>query len=797
MRKTLLSFFCFIIIMIVSILPTKSQEINCLDCHENLVAKTVHDKVIKCSDCHNDILTEEHAAGSAKKVDCKQCHAALNAQMKNDVHRKLMHIPEEKAPNCKSCHGTHKIVAPDKVTDKEKAYCGKCHKPGVMIVPYHTVIKTSENCAICHTKKNHKQELSTSIHKNLSCSNCHSYVVNNLNNHQKGPKDGVLADCYLCHSAIAKEHKESIHGLSLTEGINEAAQCWDCHGSHSIDAVKNKKSKVYPTNLISTCGKCHDNKAFIEKYGFSANQPGKMYGKSVHGKLVMSGSKNSATCITCHGKHDIKNRVQLGSKISAIGLPNTCEQCHKEITEDYKKSIHWIAVKKGIRSAPSCNDCHSEHNIQEINTVNKREKMKKIQDNTCLQCHQNLLLSQRYGLENMNVKSYMDSYHGLASSRGNLNSAMCVDCHNVHKILPKSHAESSINDQNILATCKKCHTNASLTFANSYTHTTPKGSAADIESIVRKVYFWLIIIVVGWMILHNLMIFIHELRARYIRSKTQIRIPRFTKNELIQHTLLLTSFIVLALTGFLLKFPDSVMGELMYKLGFNEIIRQWVHRISAVVMILLSVYHVIYLLITARGRDVLFGLFPNLSDLTQMKDTMLYYLHLKKKHPEYDNYNYMEKLEYWALIWGTLVMGLTGLVLWFPTIGGNWAPVWFIKVSEIVHFYEAILATLAIIIWHWFFVIFHPKEYPLSFTAINGEMTVVHYKGEHRLRYNKLILEYIETRDGKRDAKKLSNFTKLFVNAIEKNGLNMDEFVSNELENDSELRNYVQKHEIK
>ncbi|NVN93692.1 MAG: cytochrome c3 family protein [Bacteroidetes bacterium] len=791
MRKVGFGFLFFIAMNFSMGLFLSAQEIKCIDCHENLILNTVHDKIIKCGDCHDDIRSEEHSKANIKKVDCKKCHAALNTQMNNDVHRKLKHLSEAKSPNCKSCHGTHNIISPTTIKDKEKTYCGKCHKTNIMATAYHTVSNTNESCAKCHNKKDHKLELSKSIHKNLSCANCHSYVVNNMANHKKAPKDGVLADCYLCHSAIAKEHKESIHGLSLTEGINEAAQCWNCHGSHDISPINTIESKVYPINLPATCGKCHDDTTFIKKYSLSANKPGKTYSESVHGKLVMSGKKNSATCVTCHGKHDIKNRVQYASMISSVNLPNTCEKCHKEITEDYKKSIHWIAVKKGIRSAPSCNDCHSEHNIQAINTINKRDKMKKIQDNTCLQCHQNLLLSQRYGMENMNVKSYQDSYHGLASSHGNKNAAMCVDCHSVHKILPKDHPESSTNKNNILKTCKKCHTEATETFANSYSHTTQVGSAANIESIVRKVYFWLIVVVIGWMFFHNLLILIHEIRNRYNKSKNEIRIPRFTKNELIQHTMLLSSFILLAITGFLLKFPDSILGDLFYSLGLTEIIRQWIHRISALVMIVLSVYHVIYLIFTSRGRDVLFGLFPNFSDLIQMKDTMLYYLHLSKKHPEYDNYNYIEKMEYWALIWGTVIMGLTGFVLWFPTIVGNWAPVWFIKVSEIVHFYEAILATLAIVVWHWFFVMFRPNEYPVSFTVFDGKMTVSHYKEEHRLKYYKVIQEFMEMEKGNLSAKKASHFTKLFIDTIEKQGITMQEFVNNELINDAKLREFI------
>ena len=791
MKKTLLSFFFFILFIFTYSNLLKAQEINCLDCHENFVAKSAHDKVVKCGDCHDDIIKEEHTKGSAKKVECKKCHSSLNAQMLNDVHRKLKHLTEEKAPNCKSCHGTHNVVNPSSVATKEKTYCGKCHKPGIKIVPYHTVSNERDNCAKCHNKVDHKAELSKSVHKNLSCANCHSYVVNNIDNHQKAPKDGVLADCYLCHSAIAKEHKESIHGLSLTEGVNEAAQCWNCHGSHEIYPVKDKNSKVYPTNLVSTCGKCHDNPEFIKKHSISGNQPGKMYTSSVHGKRLLSGNKNAPTCVTCHGKHDIKNRVQFGSKIAGVNVPNTCDKCHKQITEDYEKSIHWLAVKKGIRSAPSCNDCHSEHSMQSVYNGNKRDAVKKIQDETCMQCHQSLILSQRYGMSTKNANSYMDSYHGRASKHGDNKVALCVDCHNVHKILPKDHPESSINKNNIVNTCKKCHPEATDVFANSYSHTTQEKNSANIESIVKKVYFWLIVIVIGWMFVHNMLILIYEMQLRFRKTKNEIRIPRFTKNELIQHTFLLSSFLILATTGFMLKYPDTVFGQIMYKIGFNEVIRQWVHRCAAVVMIVLSFYHVIYLLFTRRGRDVVKGLFPNFSDITQLFGTMMFYMRLTKKHPQYDNYNYIEKMEYWALIWGTVVMGITGLVLWFPTVVGNWAPLWFIKVSEIVHFYEAILATLAIIIWHWFFVIFHPKEYPVSYTVFNGKMTINHYKGEHRLKYHKVILEYLQMKNGKLDAKKLSYFTKYFINAIEKNNITMEDFVNNELINDKELKEFI------
>ncbi|MBI5541829.1 MAG: cytochrome b/b6 domain-containing protein [Bacteroidia bacterium] len=773
----------------------KAQEVVCLDCHENLVENTVHNKVIKCGDCHRDINTTEHGAGSAKKVNCANCHAALNNQMNHDVHRNVFNVDEKDAPNCKSCHGTHKIKSPSKIENKQKEYCSKCHKTDVLKSVYHTKSEKDYNCNKCHNDALHKNNLAKSVHHSLSCSNCHSYVVNNIDNHRKAPKDGILADCYICHNAIANEHKESIHGISILEGINEAAQCWDCHGSHSIDSVSNKNSLVYSTNLVSTCGKCHDNPDFTKKHAFAIKSPGKMYSQSVHGKLVANGT-NAATCITCHGKHNIKNRIQEGSKIASTNIPGTCEECHAEITKEYKQSIHWIGVKKGIREAPSCNDCHSEHNIHQINTADKREEIKRIQSQTCLECHNNLMLSERYGMSGNSAGNYEDSYHGLAASRGEDKAALCVDCHGVHKILPKSHAESSINKNNITATCKKCHEKANEIFSISYSHTTQLDSAKNIEDIVTFVYFWLIVIVVGWMFVHNLLILIHELRKRYKKSKNEIRIPRFTTNELIQHTVLLVSFIVLAISGFQLKYPDSAFGKGLYALGMDENIRQWVHRISAIVMMALSVYHAIYLVITARGRDVLKGLFPNFSDLTQLINNSLFYLHLKKKQPEFDNYNYMEKMEYWALIWGTLVMGATGIVLWFPTIGGDWAPVWFIKVSEIIHFYEAILATLAIVVWHWFFVIFHPKEYPLNFICIDGEITIHHFKEEHKLKFYKVIIEWLEVKKGIRTPKKMNHYTKLFIKAVEKGGVTMESLVNSELNKDENLKAMAEKQNL-
>lgn len=776
--------------------PLTAQDFNCLDCHENVIKKSVHNEIIECQDCHTDVKNEEHVDKGAKKVNCGSCHEEYVESMKNDIHRRLK---IKNAPTCTTCHGTHEIISPEKVNDKSKEYCGKCHTSmsTTLASTYHVKRTSSNVCFECHDQKEIKPHLIQSVHSGLECADCHNYIAKNLSEHPQNVKVTQKADCYLCHGEIAKEHKESIHGIALSEGIDEAAKCWDCHGSHDILPVKNPKSSVYPTNIAATCAKCHDNPELVKKYNLPIKSPGIQYENSVHGKLVAEG-KTAATCTTCHGVHDIKNRVQPGSKISSFNIPETCNQCHPEIVKDYEQSIHWIRAKQGIREAPVCNDCHTEHSIQAINGNNEKIVRKdsfgeerKLQEKTCMVCHESLRITEKFGTE-ATTKSYQDSYHGLAVMRGDKKAAMCVDCHSVHKILPKWNPESTVNEKNVTGTCQKCHPNATETFAKSYTHKAQTEKAQKIEDIVATIYFWLIISIIGAMMLHNLLIYIYEVRRKKKRLEGEISIPRFTKNEVIQHLILLTSFTLLAITGFALKFQDSWWAEFLKYIGLTETIRRNIHRVSAVTMLSLGFYHILYLVFTPRGREILKGLIPKFSDLVDARNNLLYFLHLRKERPIFDSYDYTEKAEYWALIWGTVVMGTSGLILWFPTIVGNWAPTWLIKVSELVHFYEAILATLAIVVWHWFFVIFQPSEYPMSLVWINGKMTLHHYRHHHEKHFRKIVLEWKEFTSEKRKENQLSNTTMLFIKTLRENKINPDDIINAELETDSELRRWLE-----
>lgn len=808
-KAYLISLLAFMLIMSFNSFSQTNDE--CSMCHEDNTltgvsggktismfvdnskfSRSAHAK-LSCIECHSDLKGKDFPhADNLKKVNCSSCHLNYDKTLENDIHSRL-NLKNKPNFTCQTCHTYHDTKKIASVSSKNNQYCGQCHKTNVLTAPYHAKTEVNESCKNCHKATEYSAELKGSVHGSLSCSNCHGFVVNNLEEHQKGNKKNKTADCFVCHADIAKQHKESIHGVSLLEGIEEAAQCWSCHGSHNIQKVESNSSSANLHNLVKTCGKCHDNEKFTKKHFLSVKNPAILYENSVHGQLFKAGNDSAPNCTSCHGVHDIKNRVQENSTISDTKVAETCSQCHQKEAEEYMQSVHWFAVKKGMGESPTCNDCHSEHGIKAVNATKDKKIQRRIQDNTCLVCHESLILAERFSLAGENVSKYKDSYHGRAVQSGDEDAAMCVDCHGVHKILPSYHEEATTHINNVTATCQKCHEGATSVFSQSYSHVTPDiGSARLIESIVEKVYLWLIIIVIGGMMVHNLLIFIHDIREKRKHEGTQIKVPRFTKNELIQHTLLLTSFILLAITGFIHKFPGSITANFLTDIGINETSRKYIHRVSALVMIALSIYHVVYLGFTQRGRSVLKGLLPVMNDIKAAIQNVKYYLRLTNKHPEFDNYNYIEKAEYWALIWGTIVMGVTGAVLWFPTIVGEWAPIWFIKVSEIIHLYEAILATLAIIVWHWFFVIFRPKEYPINFTSIDGKMTVHHYKEEHKMRFNKIIMEWLEVKNGLKEERKMSHLTKLFMSAVEKNNVDLNEFVKSEVEKDEKLSQFVQ-----
>jgi cytochrome b subunit of formate dehydrogenase len=244
------------------------------------------------------------------------------------------------------------------------------------------------------------------------------------------------------------------------------------------------------------------------------------------------------------------------------------------------------------------------------------------------------------------------------------------------------------------------------------------------------------------MFIHNLLDFIRKSRRKLMARRgliveehhgTQLYV-RMTLNERFQHVALFTSFITLVLTGFALKFPDAWwvtplrdISPVMFE------IRGIVHRVAAVIMVMASCYHIYYLFFVEKGKQLLRDMLPSQKDLFDFLGIQRYNLGISKIKPKLGRFSYIEKAEYWALVWGTIVMTVTGIILWFDnTFMGLMTKLGW-DAAHLVHYYEAWLATLAIIVWHFYFVIFNPDVYPINLAFWKGTLTEEEMADEHPL----------------------------------------------------------------
>ena len=577
-----------------------------------------------------------------------------------------------------------------------------------------------------------------SVHADLSCTDCHADV-------EELPHTARLkvVDCSGCHSEVAAVYEKSRHvfGYKRMAGI-EAPGCSDCHGAHAIPKSTLSSSPVYFRNIAATCTRCHGNREVIERGGIAIPGAARMYEKSIHNvAIVEKGLNKSATCVDCHGAHDLKDRFLPSSPIYRANIPETCGKCHYGVFTIFRDSVHGVALSRGVPDAPVCTDCHGEHEIRQADDPDSPVSFMAISDETCPSCHAAEKLAARYGVEIGKVKGYRDSFHGLSQRLGDKTVANCSSCHGVHEIFASADPRSTVNPKNLPVTCGQCHPGATANFAKGNIHVGVGGTGGVVKYWVETFYIWLIVIVIGGMVLHNGADYFRKMQALYRQRKewSHLGYERLNRSERLQHFLTLTSFFALVITGFALKFKWSIP---FFSDAANVSLRGNGHRAAAIVMVVTSVYHVFYAVFTERGRDQLARMMPRLQDAQDVVAMLKHYMGLSDHKPKFGRYSYVEKAEYLALVWGTIVMVVTGFILWFENETLKWIPLWGLDVATLIHYYEAILATLAIFVWHLYFVIVNPDFAPMSFAWIDGKLSRHHMEHEHPLE-----LEEIEERE--------------------------------------------------
>jgi formate dehydrogenase gamma subunit len=592
---------------------------------------------------------------------------------------------------------------------------------------------SSADCLGCHEDKDLKDargrsvyvdaaRQKASVHDGLDCVSCHEGI-----GEYPHPEPVPAASCASCHEDAVKDHASSVHAQQKDRPDTPA--CVSCHGhGHQILPPSDPASPVARKNLPATCATCHANPDFLARHRIPFARPVEAYERSVHGRAHAAGNGSAATCSDCHGTHAIKPARDPVSRINHWNVPKTCGGCHQEIAKIYGDSVHGKAVAGGESGAPVCTDCHGEHSILAPGEKESLVNPARVSAVTCGRCHADERLTAKYNLPRDQVPAFEDSYHGLAARSGSQTVANCASCHGVHNILSSRDARSTIHATNLGRTCGACHPGAGARFAIGPVHVVPGGRTEHpLVRFIRVAYVAIIVLTVGFMLLHNGLDFLAKLRRGGGHRGGSATVERMNLPFRVAHWLVIASFATLVVTGFALKYPESSWAAPLLAWEGQVAFRGLVHRAAGVVLIAALVLHVVHLATSRRDRAILRHLWPGVKDVRDLWGMALHNLG-RGPRPLFGVFSYAEKVEYWAFLWGTVVMAVSGLLLWFNDFTLRNLPTWVTDAATAIHFYEAILATLAIVVWHLYMVIFDPDVYPMDLAWLTGRTSADHFR---------------------------------------------------------------------
>ncbi|MCB9556318.1 MAG: cytochrome b/b6 domain-containing protein [Deltaproteobacteria bacterium] len=603
--------------------------------------------------------------------------------------------------------------------DRSDKACLECHADLAQVEKPRYVVKPGE-----HQRGPHADD------DEISCIACHvkAQTVADPTEHGKlGP-----ASCAGCHDDISAAY---MRGMHHQEGLRSARtrlgktrqlpSCLTCHGKrHTVFKVDDPLSPVHPRRQAKTCANCHGGRKHDD------------FMSSIHGDLLDKwteevGKQNKAlgkpqrppSCTTCHAGHDVERADVVHNPSFKKVMIKRCGSCHKRALEAYLPSIHGQALlERDVYDSASCVDCHASHEIRRHSDPRSKVFATKVVDD-CGGCHANARLIKRSRLRSDVVETYEKSFHGRASQWGDRQVANCSSCHQHHAVFAKSDPRASTHPHNLKKTCGECHPGASANFVRSEIHVAVSESEHYWSWLVKQLYTWLIIFVIGGMIVHNFLDFRRKIKDRIAAHLDEPSVERMTRSERTAHILMASTFIVLAYTGFAILYPYAWWTKPLHLLFAGDTWRSTVHHYAGALLTLLAFQHLWFLFFSPRGREQRRHFMPRLSDFSEARHNIAYYLGRRAQRPDFNRFTYMEKLEYWALVWGTGVMVATGFVLWFKAWALTWMPVWLFDVCRVVHRYEAILAVLSIIVWHFYFVFVNPDEAPMATHWIHGRIT--------------------------------------------------------------------------
>jgi thiosulfate reductase cytochrome b subunit len=522
-------------------------------------------------------------------------------------------------------------------------------------------------------------------------------------------------DCVSCH--------EDVTDLPHRKGIDRKVGCVQCHTALWQAAVED--------------GSTEDNARLGEVVEQIENYMG-----SIHARPSMADqSRTNATCYDCHDAHYVMPIDSQVGSVSRLNTPDTCGYCHSEIRDAYFTSVHGAEVRNGNTDAAVCTDCHTAHNIERANADSGRLVITE----NCGTCHEDKL------------SSYMGTYHGKVTKLGYSKTAKCYDCHGSHEIRRVDEKESKMHVDNRLETCRTCHEDATAGYTSFQAH----GNSHDFESypqmwIAQKGMIGLLLGTFAFFWLHSALWYYREYQDRkHGRDRPHIDLDdlpqdgrthfrRFTRIWRLAHLVGALSIMTLILTGITVLYAESAWAPVVIKLLGGVESAAWIHRIGAIGFISVFFAHLIFFAYKIGSNLRTFewfgpySLVPNWQDLKDIVSMFQWFLGLGPR-PHFEHWTYWEKFDYWAPFWGMMIIGISGMMMWFPEKTASVLPGWVFNVATIVHGEEAFLAAVFLFTVHFFNNHFRPDKFPQDTTMFTGRVPLEVYRHEHRREYQRLV----------------------------------------------------------
>jgi len=723
-----------------------------------------------CTSCHTShfILPHTDTRSSIHKYNvagtCMQCHGRIEQVHAQVIEGRLWEEEPDKIPACVDCHQPHEIRRVFYDAGVANADCMRCHED-----PDLTGTTFDGSTVSMHVDE---AAFNLLAHSGTACSQCHTEVSVIF---EDRPCENVTApvDCAVCHADEVTQYQASSHGRLSAEGVTDAPVCLDCHDKHATATQETPTSPTYARNVPELCGRCHrEGEPAARRIQRGGPDIVRGYEMSIHGKgLLESGLVVTATCTSCHGAHSELPAADQNSTVNANRIASTCGQCHHGIEETFRESIHWPEDGDFSHDRdphyPTCEECHTSHTISRTD----RDDFRMLMMSQCGRCHET------------ESETFFDTYHGKVSRLGGARAAKCYDCHGTHNILPPPEPASTLSRDNIVDTCAQCHPAANQKFTGYLTHATHH------DPDKYPFLFWSFWAMTGLLVAVLTFSLIHtgawlwrlwrspeqwKGHAEAVVAERKLLYRRFTTFQRILHVVMLLSFMLLAATGMTLKFSWMGWAKLFSRMvgGFEAM--GALHRVGAVTMITIFIIHLVDVRKQKRAsgktwKEYIFSrdsLMFNGKDGREFVGSIKWFFG-KGERPRYGRYTYWEKFDYFAVFWGMLIIGCTGLFLWFPEIFTTVLPGWFVNVATIIHSDEALLAVAFIFTIHFFNTHFRLDKFPMDPVIFTGRVPLEELKRDKPMEYERMVEE------GKLEERLVEPFPKEFETAVRIFGFTM------------------------